>query len=195
VVISKIGQIKAEMEGHFYSSLNEIEKRLIKYIPEQIRQQTLLGTLREWYRTLTTEQQNYLHSDAAQEVIDVIRGFTTEHSYEFLKQVVTKLSGVRPEDWNDSTAKIVSEQFALVLEEVTAFSEQVAAANSITQFQFSFIDDGGKTIERTFLRTSISPTGELLQNVLHSYLRDFGDAVSKNEKRQILLQLLENMSE
>lgn len=193
--IIKVAEVKSEMEGHLYSTLYEVETSLKLLLPDIIRSKHLLGSMRGWYETLSTAQKQYSYSDGTQEMINLIAQFRTENSEQFLKELSGKLAGIRPEDWNDSMPRQVAEQFALALQEVFAHISIAACTSDTRQFSYSFANENGEVSEKIFKYMPISKTGGLLQNVLSSYLFGFGDAVSKNEKRQILIELLESITD
>ena len=97
------------------------------------------------------------------------------------------------EDWNDGTSEIVREQFVFALDEVADHRGKTVNSDLANEFRVTYVDSEGTKINRTFAKTEITPTAEILETVLASHLRQFGDAISKHEKCEILVRLLQSV--
>ena len=185
--------VKTEIEGRFHTAFSQLEKDLVAQIPEKYRGVHLLASLRKWYGALSEEQRSHLYSDATQDFLFTVRSFVGENHEEFMHQLFSRLAGARMEDWNDGTSEIVREQFVFALEEVADHRGKAACADLANEFRVTYVDSEGTKINRTFAKTEISPTAEILETVLASHLRQFGDAISKHEKCEILVRLLQSV--
>ena len=185
--------IKKEIEGHFHAAVSSLEKDLVVRVPEAFRGVHLLSSLRKWYGSLSDGQRSHLYSDATQEFLFTIRSFVGENYEEFLQQIFSRLAGARLEDWNDGTSDVVREQFMYAIDEVGSHHGPAATDDVTNEFRVTYIDSEGVKIYRTFAKTTISPTAEILETVLASHLRQFGDAISKHEKCEILARLLQSV--
>ena len=191
--VETIEVVKTEIEGHFHAAIRGLEKELVGQVPEKYRGVHLLASLRKWYESLAEEQRGHLYSDAAQEFLFTIRSFVGESFEDFLQQLFSRLAGARLEDWNDGTNEIVREQFVLAFEEVNNYGGYPTTHGGASDFCVTFKDHDGSMIQRTFTKTDISPTAGVLETVLASHLQQFGDAISKHEKCEILVRLLQSV--
>lgn len=193
-LMQKVDNIKLEMDGLLMVALNDIEKGMIETIPATTtNESTLLGVLKNWYSSLATNAKDRLYSDGTQEFLDVVSTFMGENSVEFLKRILTTIAGVRPEDWNDSTVKRIVPTFADMVQEVLSLQDSLENITASQEIAVTLFDTEGQQTTRTFSRTPISGTGELLENLLGAYIDEYGDAITNNEKRQVLLNLLEKL--
>ena len=185
--------VKTEIEGRFHTAFSQLEKDLVAQVPEKYRGVHLLASLRKWYGALSDEQRSHLYSDATQDFLFTVRSFVGENHEEFMHQLFSRLAGARMEDWNDGTSEIVREQFVFALEEVADHRGKATCADLANEFRVTYVDSEGTKINRTFAKTEITPTAEILETVLASHLRQFGDAISKHEKCEILVRLLQSV--
>ena len=185
--------VKTEIEGRFHTAFSQLEKDLVAQIPEKYRGVHLLASLRKWYGALSEEQRSHLYSDATQDFLFTVRSFVGENHEEFMHQLFSRLAGARMEDWNDGTSEIVREQFVFALEEVADHRGKAVNSDLANEFRVTYVDSEGTKINRTFAKTEITPTAEILETVLASHLRQFGDAISKHEKCEILVRLLQSI--
>ena len=196
-LFSRINRVKDEMDVYLITTIDNLEKESIYKIPNistsSSTSSSLLGNLKLWYSRLDPIQKERLYSDGTQQLIDIIASFNGEYSIDFAKKVFTVISGLRPEDWNDPTPKKVVAVFEDMIYEVETFKENLDETAACREITISFSNEEGQNINRTFMKNSISSTGELLQNLLNSFIIEYGDAITNNEKRQILLNLLENL--
>lgn len=193
-LIYRLRTIKEEMDYYHLWVINRTEKALMNRLPEQ-RQDSLLSGLKLWYDHLLPEQKTRLYSDGTQELLNLIESFSGEDRVEFAKQVLYVLTGLRVEDWSDATANGIEETFAQMLAEVAEVKETLEGATGagINHVYIEFEQTDGTKVQRSFPQGGISPSGQLLYNVLRSYLQEYGDAITNNERRNILIRLLEEL--
>lgn len=193
-LIYRLRTIKEEMDYYHLWVINRTEKALMNRLPEQ-RQDSLLSGLKLWYDHLLPEQKTRLYSDGTQELLNLIESFSGEDRVEFAKQVLYVLTGLRVEDWSDATANGIEETFVQMLAEVAEVKETLegATGGGINHVYIEFEQTDGTKVQRSFPQGGISPSGQLLYNVLRSYLQEYGDAITNNERRNILIRLLEEL--
>jgi hypothetical protein len=55
------------------------------------------------------------------------------------------------------------------------------------------VDDGGKAVQRTFDRVERSKRSEVLYRRIDSAIKEMGHSISPQEKRQVLMEILEKL--
>lgn len=194
IIFNEFKNVKEEMDSYFINSILTLERNMLVYIPRKNESNTLLGRLKHWYQNLDVQQRERLYSDGTQEVMDKIEAFSGENSIDFLKEIFSSISGLRPEDWNDSSLSIVENNFKEIINEVESFKEYIDESAATSEIIITFKNENSIQTKRTFKQASLSPTGEILQNLLSGYIEEYGDAITNNEKRLILLNLLEKIT-
>ncbi|MBC2724659.1 MAG: hypothetical protein HGJ97_18715 [Desulfosporosinus sp.] len=196
-VISRLSTLKDEIDGYLSATIVNLEQDLVRSVElRTINSPSLLASLRTWYELLPPEKRNNLYSDGTQNLMDLVSSFAGENSFDFLNRLFISLTGLRPEDWNDQTVKGVPQIFTDMLFEVASFEYVVRHEGDLgasNEVEITFPQDNGTSIKRIFTKGSVSQTGNLLQNVLWSYITEYGDSVTNNEKRQIVLTILEKL--
>lgn len=194
LIIQEIHSIKREMDYFLDIVLHNLEEEMINVLPSEYRTKgSLLSSLRSWYFQLSDQQRERIYSDSAQSVLDLIASFSSENKSEFSKKLLLTLSGIRPEDWSDLTIKNIVPSFKDIINEVELFKDVINEISATSEVTISYIDQNGKKINRTFYKSTVSPTGELLKNLLEGFITEYGDAITNNEKRQIIISLLEKL--
>ena len=197
-VILQIKAIKEEMDAYIFSVIYEMEEKLLKKLPKHIlRDNSLLSAMKEWYGNLAINQQQRLYSDGTQEIMKVIEDFSGEDSFSFTKKIIASLTGLRVEDWSDATPIGIDQELVHMVREVEAFQaqkvEEIAATIS-SGIAIQYVDSKGEMTQKTFPKNEISSSGQLLKNILKAYIGEYGDAITNNEKRYILVTLLKELS-
>lgn len=75
-----------------------------------------------------------------------------------------------------------------------SYKQEVVEENTsedIDGYQISYLDDSGKTITKRFDKIEQSRRGKLLYNAITANIDSMGQAISDQEKRQILMTVLE----
>ena len=60
-------------------------------------------------------------------------------------------------------------------------------------YRIVFLDNSGKEVVKTFGKTDYSAKAKLLLNEITTSLEEMGQAISEQEKRLVLMELLEKM--
>ena len=159
----------------------------------------LAACVTRWVDSLSTQSKNKLYSDGAERIIPVLSDPGNDE-YELINRIARIVSGLRIDDWNDKS-------ISGFLSRLKQYKETIDAENSLAaviaqdsddsetadQYSVTFIDQEGKAKHRTFQRTECSRRAKLLLNRINSDLRDMGHAITQEEKRQVLMEILESL--
>lgn len=162
---------------------------------KQSEMATLYSIIKDWYESLQESTRNHLFSTGEERVLEILKSMNNDEKV-FVEKLAKGVMGLRIEDWDDST-------IPSFLEGIKAFKQKVEEQdrNFVTNDQTSdselyklvFIDkDRGETI-KTFNKTKYSPRAKLLFNDLAATLEEHGEAITENEKRQVLMDIIEKL--
>jgi hypothetical protein len=70
---------------------------------------------------------------------------------------------------------------------------EVKTAKGTAMYKLSFISKTGAEVVKTFEKTEYTDKAKLLLNAITTELEDMGQSISEQEKRQVLMELLEQM--
>jgi uncharacterized protein YdiU (UPF0061 family) len=118
---------------------------------------------------------------------------TNDHSW-FIKSLARNLTGLRIDDWEDDTI----EAFSVALKRFKDSVEQQNEARDLHKcglsggsYYLSLVDDMGNKVIRTFDKTPYSERAKLFYNEVTNNIEEYGEAVSKQELRQVLLDIVD----
>lgn len=193
-IADRLQVVKEEMDCYLHTTLLTLERQLLNLVPVE-GSGSLQVALKKWYTSLPEVKREYLYSDLTQEILNFVSSFRGENADDFLYRFCILLTGMRPEDWNDQTIKALPDVFRDIIDEVSSsvVPEIQGSIEDAENVVIIFSKPGGETVKRVLAIGEVSDTGQLLQNVLWSYIQDFGDAITNNEKRQIVINILEKL--
>lgn len=109
---------------------------------------------------------------------------------EFIEDVAEALTGIPLADWTDETEN----RFRSTLENILETVMGIETHSSEPQIEISIPDPNNGPPKKYFVaRGPVSETAALLQSELEMSISDFGDAVSRTEIKQVLVNILERM--
>lgn len=97
------------------------------------------------------------------------------------------------DDWDSNTSTIFVEKLTQFKASAEAYrsSSETKTASSTSDYQVIFVSKGGERTIKSFERAEISKRGMLLHNQISKSLEAMGQAISEQEKRQVLIDILE----
>lgn len=150
---------------------------------------TLPSAIKTWILNLDEEKLNHLYDVTTNGTLEILKSDLNSEDIIVSKLAYT-LTGLALEDWNDHSLQDYVDELNRVKNIVESYE---VACDSATQGQIriSFVGDEGEVAEKTFDKTEITPFGSMLLNNIEESLYEFGDSIDDNEKRNILIKILE----
>lgn len=200
-LIKKIKEAKV-----FYDSLlNNLKNTLINSVKgtfattkneEKFDKVSMASVIKDWCDTLDHNVFEQLFNNGTEKCLNIFKNITHDEGTEVanLAQLAT---GLRVEDWDDSTFKRFVEQLQLYKETAEGFEINLFDTNKTNtnakQYQLTFSDEQGNAVVKRFERVETTPRGKLLYNTITGDLDAMGAAISEQEKRQILMEILKTL--
>ena len=155
---------------------------------------SLTSVIKDWCESLDSSVFDQLFENGAERCLRLLRESDNDEK-GFVGKLAKTVTDLRIEDWNDRTA----EQFIERLKEYKKTAEEFsgeAGAESFAEtnsYALTYIDDTGNTVTKRFDKVEQSRRGKLLMNALLADIDSMGHAISEQEKRQILMEVLKKM--
>ena len=184
----ELANIKNELDT-FISKVNTLIIKETKILFNKTYKGELSSLLTTWYKDLNEKNKNHLYDINANSFLKYISNLNTFNDTDILNKLSLIATNLSIEDWNDSTFDIYKKEIRRIKYEVETYKE-AKKDDSVNTFEINLNIDGQK-VSKNFAEGSISKMGNTLFNDLESTLDDFGDAIDINEKRNILMKLLE----
>lgn len=163
-----------------------------------IDQMSLTSVIKDWCEVIDQKAFEQLFADGTDKCLALLRTVTNDED-TFVARVAKATTDLRLEDWNDRTLEncIANlSRYKNTAESYHSMESDSVADVSISDentYQIVFASNGGPAETRRFERIQTSNRGKLLLNKIIADLDSFGQAVTENEKRQILMEVLKKL--
>ena len=192
-----INAVKKAKEKIDYLSNNTISKLEIdiKTIFNGNPNATINSVLKDWEENLNNSVKTYLFNNGDEIVFKYIEE-NDNNELELFSKLTKHFTGLRFADWDEET-------ISRFLNSLTNFKKTVEEKNSqqnnnsqaeTSVYKISYVDENGQVEEKILTKTPQSSRAQLLNNDITSLLEDFGESISTNEKRQVLLDILRKLN-
>jgi hypothetical protein len=150
--------------------------------------------IKDWYDGLRETTRNYLFNSGVERILGLFKEVTNDESH-FIDRLAKGLTGLRVDDWTENT---VSE----FIKDVKVFKQNVEEKDTTTEessssenavYKLVFVGKDQTETVKTFNKTERSPRSQLLYNDLAATIEEHGESISENEKRQVLMDLIERL--
>ena len=194
-VADNIAQTKKEYD----EAISHLVKALVSdikvlFTPKgQIVRGSLTSVMLDWYTSLKDTTIQHLFANSENQILDLMKTITNDE-VTFTQRLAKAVTGLRVEDWNEGTVGIF-------INDLTAFKETIEEYNSKTldgssssdTYKLITIDSDGKEVVKTFNRSEYSARAKLLYNEIINSIDEMGQAITEQEKRQVLIEILEKL--
>lgn len=197
-LLDRIGDVKSFYDGF----QNRLEDELISdsnkiLIPEHA-DNSLAVNAELWTDNISPRVKARLFPDGAEQILPILEK-PGNNERALINRLAKIVVGLNIEHWNDSSIDQYLKQFQSFVctinqanqDQQQASSEEAAAQSD--HYSVTFIDETGAVKLRTFERTTYSKRAKLLYNMIDSNLNEMGHSVSQEEKRQVLMEILETL--
>ncbi len=150
---------------------------------------TLPSAIKTWLLHVDDEKLNHLYDITINKALDILR--ENENNQEIIvSKLAYALTGLALEDWNDNSINVYINELNRVIDAVENYEIACDDGNEGV-IKISFVTANGDSTEKTFNKSEITPFGSMLLNNIEESLYEFGDSIDDNEKRNILIKILE----
>lgn len=155
---------------------------------------TLTSVLQDWVETLKEDTKNHLYNNSNESIFGFIEDEKSDEIALFEK-IAKHIVGLRITDWQDQSITYFVNSLSKFKEEVDEINSKESTNTSSINgtYKIIYVDENGNEEVKTLTKVEKSRQANLLNNDITSLLEDFGSAITTNEKRQVLLEILQNL--
>lgn len=155
---------------------------------------SLGSTVRDWCDTLNPQAFEQLFPNGAEKMLSLMKNAGADEA-DLVSRLGKLATDLRMEDWDADTQKSALTQITKWKETAEQFHERQEqnSAAQVSNYQLIYADDDGNIVTKRFDRVETTPKGKLLRNMIDDALSGMGQAISEQEKRQILMDTLKNL--
>lgn len=155
---------------------------------------SLISTMQEWGESLEPSAFEQLFPDGTDKFLRLLRDITNDEEL-FISKLAKLATGLRFEDWDNKTKEIYISSVTKYRNTAREFHQKQVSEtiNDTSSYQVVFGDEDGQSMTRRFDKVTITPRGKLLFNQIIASLDGMGHAISEQEKRQVLMEVLKKI--
>lgn len=192
------------VKEYYDSYLSKVKKALrdevknIFVIPDlvpQVRRMSLSSIIKDWCEGIDQGAFNQLFTDGTDRCLGLFKNISNDDEATISR--LAKLStDLRLEDWDDKIQCLFLQNVRMykeTAEEYHGIQNEGDEGVETSAYQISFADDSGEMVTKRFERVENTKKGKLFYNQVTAAIESMGRAISTQEKRQILMEILKNM--
>lgn len=194
-IIDELSKTKTTYDRVKINLIDVLAKDLIKlFDPCAAKEASLPSTIRDWCDSLSEHISSHIFDGNNAKIFQLMQTVTNDYRL-FVERLAKASTGLRIDDWNDRTVEKFSETMMLFKNTIEKCNNQEKNGDDDVQngYKLLFIDMNGRETVKEFTRIEYGKLGNLLKNEIGSALDDMGQALSAEEKRQVLMDILEKM--
>lgn len=191
----------------FFDSLdNDLETKLIQetkaiLCPTADSRASLGSCYQLWEEGVPVLAKEYLYPNGAERLFS-LASVVSNNEYLFIEKMALSLTGLQIKDWNDDMVLSFLEKlksFVAAIKEYaqTHKSEKTEkaqnAASSDGSYEILFCSSDGQSQKKKFTKIPYSKRAKLLLNDMENAMEEMGQSITPQEKRQVLMDLLEKL--
>ena len=155
---------------------------------------SLASVIKEWCDSISPSALNHIFADGTDKCLALFSTITNDE-YSFIVRLAKTAIGLRIEDWDDNTITTYTRKLKQYKQTAESYKEETRQeeSESATNYKVTFVEADGSAITKSFERVEYSNRGKLLYNQITQSLASMGHALSEQEKRQILMEILKKL--
>lgn len=173
---------------------------LIKGLAEDVREcfgkgqpnkATLNSIMLDWYDKLKDSTKSYLYNNGEDKLLGLIETSTNDNK-AFVSRLAKGIVGLRIEDWNDKSIVEFLNGLKQFKDAVEA-QDKKDSNDSSDSYTLTFKEHDGTVVTKSFEKCEYSSRAKLLYNEVIDAVESYGQSISENEKRQVLIEIIEKL--
>ena len=181
-----IKEMKNKVDSYDLRAKKKVSEVSIKIINKDYKG-SLSSALKIWYDSLSEENKTHLYNTTTNEFIELLYNLKN-NEIDIENKLSRIMTGLTIEDWKDETFEVYKSELQNCKELIENYTDKTSDEDLLIKIS---INENGESKEKTFSKSEISPIGGMLLNTIDESIEEFGDSLNDNEKRSILITILE----
>jgi hypothetical protein len=154
---------------------------------------SLTSIMKDWYESLSESTKQTLFNGNESRILELIKNITNDEG-TFVQRLAKAVTYLRVDDWNSDTVNTFERDLAAFKQTIMDFnSRKETKSDGATSYEIIIADANGNAVTKRFDKTTYSDKAILLRNEITTALDEMGQAITEQEKRQVLMELLEKL--
>jgi hypothetical protein len=192
-VIPIIREVKCEYDNAVNSLVHELGNSVKTMFSRGKPRGSLTSVIKDWHEGLNDKAKQYLYAGNENKILELMVNIMNDESL-FVQRLAKEVMFLRIDDWNSDTVDVFLrdlQAFKTTIEDFNTHKETVIDAAA--SYEIIFTGANGKKIPRRFRKAEYSDRAKLLLNEMAAHLDEYGQSITEQEKRQVLIELLEKL--
>jgi len=170
--------------------VNDVKRIFVK----QRTRGSLVSIIKDWYESLSVQTRQFLFTGNENHILNLMSTISNDES-AFIQRLAKAVTSLRIEDWNTETIDIFLQELLIFKKTVNNYNnkKQQQRLSDKNNYRIIFTDKKGNKITKIFNKTTYGNKATLLLNELDSAIEEMGQSITEQEKRQVLIELLEKL--
>lgn len=183
--------------------LDNAKKNLISYLKKELisrfsannnENASFSSVILNWYDDLNNETKHHMFNNVDSSLLEVIAQITPDED-SFVESFSRTATGLRIDDWAELTVDTFLSTVDSFIGTITEYNNNSSNGSASTNgsYMLSFTDESGNVTYKTFDKTNYTSVGSIMYSDVEAMIEEYGEAISKEEKRQILIDAINKL--
>lgn len=185
------------------TQLDEMKSKLISILNDDMRsvyknghskKVSLTSIMRDWYEKLDDSVKTYLFNSGEERFLQIVGDMSNDEN-KFIEDVSRSIMGLRIDDWEEDTPTKFYSRIQEIKDIIESKQEENkrASLKSTDAYTLLLTDEKGNELIRTFGKSEYSESAQNFYNEITTMLEEYAEGMSNSEKRQVLIDILEEL--
>jgi hypothetical protein len=189
----------------FYDEyLKRVKKNLIKATKDvfalprtkdNVNKMSLSSVIKDWCESLDQTVFEQLFTDGTEKCLGLFRSITNDDDLT-ITRLAKLATDLRIDDWDEKVAELYLVNVLRYKETAESYHSEkrdTTESKNTSTYQITFLNEDGVAVTKRFDSVEGTGKGKLLHNQVTAALESMGRAISDQEKRQILMEILKEL--
>ena len=160
-----------------------------------LKRKSLPSVVAEWSNRLDPSISEQLFADGTDRMLRLFFADKTLNEHTLTSSLAKLATDLNLGDWDADTHTAAIESIKRYKKTAEEFHKETdeTSSETVSGYQLTYEDKSGCTVTKRFDKVETSKRGKLLYNAIESAITGMGQAVSEQEKRQILMDVLREL--
>ena len=193
-IIEDIADAKRRLDSMLPNLITTIGTDIKTLFGGKKERESTSSVVRDWYEALKLETTQHLFPQGENKILELFKTATNDDAL-FIQRLCKAISGLRIDDWATKTIRSFTLDVTAFKETIEAFDceEQQSGLSNEGTYRLVFSDSNGNESVKTFFKAEYGPKAKLLFNEITTALDEMGQSIMEQEKRQVLIEILEKL--
>jgi hypothetical protein len=191
-LLSAIKDEKEECDSYLAKTIERLARNLISMFEPLAHDEATLGSvLRDWAER-NPSTKTHVFSGVNNHVVNAIWSANGD-DHVTVNRLAKAATSLRIDDWNDARFSDFMRIVQNAKDEAEGAASHEGAAMGSRTISFTFVGEDGTEKQKAFGSVECGPRARLLKNSILANLAEMGGALSPEEKRQVVFEILEGL--